>query len=232
MKMEFWAGLIELILINIVLSGDNAVVVALACRKLPAQQQKKAVLWGSIGAIVLRVLLTFAAVWLLHIPYVQLAGALMLLYIAVTLLKKDDGEDHVEAGNKLSDAIRTIVVADLVMSLDNVLAMAGAAQGNLLLIIIGLLITIPLIVVASNVLMRIMERYPVIVMIGSAVLGYTAGEMVLSDKGVGNRMEGLLPAADLVIPIALALLVVIAGWLMNKWQSRHGNARGMERKAG
>ncbi|MGK9250581.1 TerC family protein [Paenibacillus humicus] len=221
LALEFWVGLLELILINIVLSGDNAVVVAMASRKLPPEQQKKAILWGSIGAIALRVMLTFVAVKLLSIPYLQLAGAILLVYIAVQLLQTGDKEEEIKAGGSLGAAIRTIILADLVMSLDNVLAMAGAAQGNYLLIFIGLAMTVPLIIWASKLLVMIMDKYPIIVILGAALLGYTAGEMLLDDKAVGEKLSGLFAYADHVIPVVIAIAVLIAGRILN---SRHSSA--------
>ncbi|MGF9914096.1 TerC family protein [Paenibacillus ehimensis] len=216
MEGDLLVGLLKLILINIVLSGDNAVVIALACRNLPADQQKKAVFWGSCGAILLRILLTFAAVWLLQVPFVQVAGALLLLYIAVSLLKGEDHTEALKASSKIGEAIRTIIVADLVMSLDNVLAVAGAAGGNLLLIVAGLAISIPLIVWGSQLLMRLMNRFPVIVLLGAALLGYTAGEMALSDKAVGHWIEASFPAGHYMLPIGLAVMVVVVGKLAGR----------------
>lgn len=204
-------GLIKIIFINIILSGDNAVVIALACRNLPAEKQKKAVFWGSCGAILLRVVLTFVAVWLLQIPYVQVIGGLLLLWIAIKLLKGEEGEEELKGGQSMAEAIKTIVIADLIMSLDNVVAVAGAAGGNLLLIILGLAISIPLIIWCSQLLMRLMSRFPILVLLGSAILGYTAGEMILNDKGVGSLIESHFPLGHYIIPIGLTLLVIIWG---------------------
>jgi YjbE family integral membrane protein len=216
MDSEILVGLLKLILINIVLSGDNAVVIALACRNLPAHQQKKAILWGSGGAIGLRIILTVVAVWLLQIPFVQLAGALLLIYIAIKLLKSDDNEEHIKSNSKLGAAIKTIIVADLVMSLDNVLAVAGAANGNLWLIGVGLAISIPLIVWGSQLLMSLMNRFPVIVLIGAGLLGYTAGEMAVTDKAIGAFIDSTFHAGHTIIPIVLALLVIGTGKILSK----------------
>ncbi|TYP69797.1 TerC family protein [Paenibacillus methanolicus] len=213
MDGQLWVGLLELILINIVLSGDNAVVIALACRNLPAEQQKKAIFWGSMGAVLLRVVLTFVAVWLMEVPLVQVVGSILLLFIAIKLLRGDEGEENVASSSNMKDAIKTIVVADLVMSLDNVLAVAGAANGNLLLVIIGLAISIPLIVWASQLLMGLMKRFPIIVILGAALLGYTAGEMILSDRIVGEHLESWVPHIHYALPIALAVFVVLTGKL-------------------
>ncbi|MCY9667818.1 TerC family protein [Paenibacillus alginolyticus] len=211
-----FVGLFKLILINIVLSGDNAIVIALACRNLPSNQQKKAIFWGSIGAIGLRIVLTFIAVWLLEIPFVQIAGGLLLIYIAIKLLKNDGKEEQIQSSSKMGQAIKTIIIADLIMSLDNVLAMAGAARGNFLLIGLGLTISIPLIVWGSQLLMRLMNRFPIIVLLGAGLLGYTAGEMVLNDKTVEKFIESIFQAGHDMIPIGLAILVMFVGKIVSK----------------
>ncbi|MFB9330287.1 TerC family protein [Paenibacillus aurantiacus] len=213
MDGQLWVGLVELILINIVLSGDNAVVIALACRNLPAEQQKKAIFWGSMGAVLLRVVLTFVAVWLMEVPLVQVVGSILLLFIAIKLLRGDEGEENIASSGNMKEAIKTIVVADLVMSLDNVLAVAGAANGNMLLVIIGLAISIPLIIWASQLLMGLMKRFPIIVILGAALLGYTAGEMIMSDRIVGEHLESWVPHIHYALPIVLAVFVVLAGKL-------------------
>ncbi|CAG7652602.1 hypothetical protein PAESOLCIP111_06579 [Paenibacillus solanacearum] len=216
MEGELLIGLLKLILINIVLSGDNAVVIALACRNLPAEHQKKAVFWGSFGAISLRIVLTFIAVWLLHIPFVQVAGGVLLIYIAFKLLRNDGHEEHVQAGSSLMEALRTVIFADLIMSLDNVLAMAGAANGNLLLISFGLVISIPLIIWGSKLLMRLMSRFPVLVQLGAGLLGYTAGEMAVGDKAVGEFLEKLFPPSHYLIPVVLGLAIFLFGFIADK----------------
>lgn len=210
---EFWIALSQIILINIVLSGDNAVVIALACRSLPAQQQKKAILFGSVGAIVLRVILTFFAVYLLTLPYLKLIGAALLLWIGVGLLKgEDDGED-VEGNSNLMAAIKTIVIADLVMSLDNVIGVAAAAKGNVPLLVIGLVISIPLIIFGSTIILKLMTRFPVIITLGAGLLGWVAGEMALTDPAVHAWVEQHHYLHN-IAPAAGALLVVAIGkWL-------------------
>lgn len=210
MSSEFLLGLLEIILINIVLSGDNAVVIALACRNLDAKYQKKAVFLGSFGAIALRVVLTFVAVYLLQIPYLNFIGGILLLWIAIKLLKGEDEED-IRASSNLIGAIKTIIIADLVMSLDNVVAVAGAAEGNMLLIIIGLAISIPLIIWGSQILMTIMDKFPIIVILGAGLLGYTAGEMILKDKAIAHFFEGIDPSLHIIIPVILAVFVVVVG---------------------
>jgi YjbE family integral membrane protein len=206
---DFWIALSQIILINIVLSGDNAVVIALACRSLPPQQQKKAIIFGSVGAIVLRVILTFFAVYLLTQPYLKLIGAALLLWIGVGLLKGEDGEEEMEGHSGLAAAIKTIIIADLVMSLDNVIGVAAAAKGNVPLLVFGLVISIPLIIFGSTLILKLMNRFPIIITIGAALLGWVAGEMVLTDPAIHDFVEkhhylhNILPAAGAVIVVAL-----------------------------
>lgn len=211
----FWVALAQIIMINIVLSGDNAVVIALASRSLPAHQQKKAIVFGSVGAIVLRLILTFFAVYLLTLPYLKLIGAVLLLWIGIGLLKGDDEDEEIEGNSSLIAAVKTIVVADLVMSLDNVIGVAAAAKGDILLLVIGLVISIPLIVFGSTLILKLMERFPIIVTIGAGLLGWVAGDMALSDpsiKGWAEQQHTLHLAA----PVLGAVLVVVVG----KWLAR------------
>ena len=207
---EFWLALLQIIVINIVLSGDNAVVIALASRSLPPAQQKKAILFGSIGAIVLRIVLTFFAVYLLSLPYLKFAGAALLLWIGMSLLKGDDGDADLEGHSNLGAAIKTIIVADLVMSLDNVIGVAAAAKGNLLLLVVGLAVSIPLIIYGSTLILKLMNRFPVIITIGAALLGWVAGEMAFSDPSIGAWAENH-HNLHLIPPVLCALLVVAAG---------------------
>lgn len=212
-------GLLSVILIDLILSGDNAVVIALACRNLPPHLRKKAILIGSGGAIVLRTALTFVAVYLLEVPLLQFFGGIMLLWIAIKLLKGEE-EKGLEGGNTLWSSIKTIIVADFVMGLDNVVAVAGVAHGSMTLIAIGLLVSIPLIIWGSQLLMKLMDRFPIIITIGSALLGYTAGEMILGDKWVGHFINEHFHAGHYIIPIGLAVLVVVVGELLSKRQEK------------
>ena len=215
---EFWIALVQIIMINIVLSGDNAVVIALACRALPPAQQKKAILFGSVGAIVLRVVLTFFAVMLLGLPYLKLVGAALLLWIGVGLLKGDDDEDELQGHSNLVAAIKTIIVADLVMSLDNVIGVAAAAKGSLPLLIIGLVISIPLIIYGSTLILKLMGRFPVIITIGAGLLGWVAGEMALSDPSIAG-WAAERHTLHMLAPAMGALLVVATGkWLVMRSQ--------------
>lgn len=210
---EFWIALSQIILINIVLSGDNAVVIALACRSLPPQQQKKAILFGSVGAIVLRVVLTFFAVYLLSLPYLKLVGAALLLWIGIGLLKGDDGEEELEGHANLTSAIKTIVVADLVMSLDNVIGVAAAAKGNVPLLVFGLVISIPLIIFGSTLILKLMNRFPVIITLGAALLGWVAGEMALTDPAATGFMEQHHYLHNVLPALGAATVVAIGKWL-------------------
>jgi YjbE family integral membrane protein len=207
----FWVTLAQIITINIVLSGDNAVVIALASRCLPPAQQKKAILLGSFGAIVLRVALTFFAVVLLGLPYLKMVGAGLLVYIGVEMLLPGDEEEQIDASTQLWAAVRTIIVADFVMSLDNVLGVAAAAKGSLLLLVLGLGISIPIIVYGSTLVLRLMRRWPVIVTLGGAVLGWVAGEMAVTDAAIEAWAQAQAPWLHRAAPAIGAVLVVVAG---------------------
>ena len=180
---EFWVGLVKIIWINIILSGDNAVVIALAARTLPPSQQRLAIFWGTAAAVVLRVALTVVAVKLLELPYLQIVGGLLLLWIGVQLLSDDNGGGgEQKLDGNLMAAIRTILIADLVMSLDNVIGVAAAANGNVALLVIGLAIAIPIVIFGSTLMIKLMERFPVIVTVGAGLIGWVAGEALVSDK--------------------------------------------------
>lgn len=212
----FWVALLQIIGIDIVLSGDNAVVIALASRGLPAAQRRRAVLLGTGAAIAMRVLLALLAAALLSYPGLKLAGGALLLWIGISLLRPQGGEDGHDgpAATTLAGAVRTILVADVAMSLDNVVGIAAAAKGSALLLILGLAISIPLIVFSSAVLLRLMDRYPIIVVIGAALLGYVAAEMMVNDGFVRAWLEQAVPYAHRAAPLLGALLVVVVGkWL-------------------
>ena len=179
----FWTALLKIIGVNIILSGDNAVVIALAARSLPAAQQKQAIFWGSAAAIVMRIVLTFFAVALLQFAWLKLVGSILLVWIGIKLLHDNGGgEDGIKSHGTILEAIKTILIADLVMSLDNVIAVAAAAKGDWLLVIIGLAISIPLIIYASTILIKVMEKYPVVITIGAALIGWVAGEMAWDEQ--------------------------------------------------
>ncbi|WP_276356255.1 TerC family protein [Cohnella caldifontis] len=217
MEGDWLLGLLKIMLVNIVLSGDNAVVIALACRRLPPAQQKRAIFWGTMGAVLLRLALTGVAVWLLKVPLVEACGGILLLYIAVKLLTgQEDEEGEGRSGLSIRQAIRTIIAADVVMSLDNVVAVAGVAQGDWLLIGIGLAVSIPLIVFCSSLLTRLMKRFPVIVWLGAGLLGYTAGEMLVKDEWVHGLLEPVLAGGLPIVPAVLTLAVVGCGAILAK----------------
>jgi len=179
---DFWIGLLKIIWINIILSGDNAVVIALAARSLPPEQQRKAIMFGSGAAVVLRIVLTVVAAKLLALPYLQIIGGVLLLWIGVQLLSEEDGDDDGEPkASNLMTAVRTILIADLVMSLDNVIGVAAAAKGNMTLLIMGLAISIPLVIFGSTMMIKLMERFPIIVTLGAALIGWVGGETIASD---------------------------------------------------
>jgi len=218
---QFWVAGFEIIVINILLSGDNAVVIALACRNLPNAQRKLGIFWGVVGAVVLRVVLTFFAVQLLLLPYVQLIGAALLVWIGIKLVAEDEGGgEEIEASDKLVAAIKTVIVADLVMSLDNVIGVAAAAKGSLVLLIFGLVISIPLVVVGAQLIMKLIERLPWLVIAGGGLLGYIAGEIAEADTAVKPWIDASMPSLAYIAPAAGVLVVVIVGvWLMRKSRS-------------
>ena len=218
--MEFaapplWLAAMEVIAVNLLLSADNAVVIALACRNLSPEQRKTGIFWGVAGAISLRVVLTVFAALVMNLPWLKMVGGLLLIWIAVKLMLPEDAEGHdIDASANLWGAVKTIVVADFVMSLDNVIGVAGAAQGSLVLLLFGLAVSIPLIVWSSQVILRWMERWPWIVLLGAGLLGYVAGQMIFTDPGV----VGLLPplpawSAKAAGGIGALLVVIVGRWL-------------------
>ncbi|MBV8618080.1 MAG: TerC family protein [Curvibacter sp.] len=208
---DFWIGLLKIVWINIILSGDNAVVIALAARALAPAQQKQAILWGSGAAVVLRIVLTFLAAWLLALPYLQIVGGLLLLWIGIQLLGGHDADEaEGQAGNSMMAAVRTILVADLVMSLDNVIAVAAAAQGNEVLLVLGLAISIPLVIFGSTLMIRLMERFPVIVWLGAGLIGWVGGETLVSDLALKAAVQGW-PWLHEAAACGGAILVIVVG---------------------
>jgi YjbE family integral membrane protein len=190
-SQAFWIGLAKIIGVNIILSGDNAVVIALAARSLPQKQQKQAIIWGSAAAIVMRVVLTFFAVALLTLPWLKIIGSLLLFWIGIKLLISEEGDEEIAASDQLLAAIRTILLADLVMSLDNVIAVAAAAGGSGPLLILGLAISIPLVIFGATLLLKLMERFPVIITVGAGLIGWVAGEMSVADSALEGWFTGL-----------------------------------------
>jgi YjbE family integral membrane protein len=226
----FWIPLLKIIWINIVLSGDNAVVIALAARSLPRKQQNLAVFWGSGAAVVLRIVLTLFAVALLQLAYLKLIGSAALLWIGVQLLLPEDGEASVNASENMLTAIKTILVADLVMSVDNVIAVAAAAGDSTTLLILGLAISIPLVIFGSTLLIKVMERFPIVITVGAGLIGFVAGEMMVTDPALDGWMKANFQmvndkpmlagmSLEIIAGLAGAALVVLVGKLLERRQS-------------
>jgi YjbE family integral membrane protein len=215
---QFLFSVLEIILINILLSGDNAVVIALACRNLPDKLRRQGILWGVLGAIVLRIILTYFAMSLLNYPWLKVIGAVLLIWIGIKLIVGDENAEHeVKASDQLISAIWTILIADLVMSLDNVMAVTAAAKGNLPLIIFGLVISIPLVIYGSQIIMRLIERMPLLVPAGGGLLGYIAGDLATDDPVVAPWIESSAPMVDWLAPFVGIAIVVIPGlWLARR----------------
>ena len=212
LSTSFLIALLQIIGVNIVLSGDNAVVIALAARSLPPKQQKQAILWGSGAAVVMRIVLTIVAVELLRLPWLKLVGAVLLLWIGIKLIVPEhESEGDGKATSGMVDAIRTILIADLVMSLDNVIAVAAAAKGSMVLLVLGLAISIPLVIFGSTLLLKVMGRFPIIITLGAALLGWVAGEMAVSDPVCKDWIDDHAAWMHWVLPAAGAALVVAVG---------------------
>ena len=210
---EMWVALFQICVINILLSGDNAVVIALACRDLPQKQQKQAFAIGAVGVIVLMTALTAFAAYLMSLPYLEIIGSVLLLWIGIKLLApgKEDGDGETAASAGFWDAVKTIIIADIVMSLDNVLGMAGAAKGHLGMLFVGMVITIPLILFGSAMIMKLMERFPVFITFGAGLLGWVAGEMAIADPALKGTIESHAHYMEFVAPILGAAAVIVAG---------------------
>jgi YjbE family integral membrane protein len=207
----FLLGLLEIIGVNIILSGDNAVVIALACRSLPPRQQRIGIALGSGAAVVMRIVLTFFVVSLMAVPYLKIVGGLLLLWIGFELLKPEEEEDEIHAADHLFAAVRTVLIADAVMSLDNVIAVAAAAKGNVVLLVLGLLISIPLVVYGATILIRLINRYPAIVTVGAALIGYIAGEVIVTDPAIEPWIGDHAAWLHLAAPVIGSVFVVLFG---------------------
>lgn len=215
--LEWFLLFLEIMLINIVLSGDNAVVIAMASKNLPLDQRKKAIWWGAFGAIALRLVLTVIAVSVLKVPFVQVIGSFLLLWIAIKLLVEDEGETNVREASTLGKAIWTIILADFVMSLDNVLAIAATAKNDLTIIILGIGLSVPIIIWGSTMVMKLLHRFPILVYIGAGILGYTAGEMFMGDQKIAGLLHDKLP--HWLVPVLMTAIVIGAG-LIKKYVLR------------
>ena len=224
---HFWLAVGQIIMIDILLGGDNAVVIALACRKLPAHQRVKGILWGTAGAIVLRVVLIAFALTLLQVPFLKLVGAALLLWIGVKLLvPDDDAHSNIEGSDKLWAAVKTVIVADLVMSVDNVIAIAGAATGagenhQMPLVIFGLLVSVPIIIWGSQLVLKLMDRFPMIITAGAMLLGWIAGTMALSDPAVKDYLPQT-PMWNYSLGVVGALSVFVVGMVFKKRAAQAG----------
>jgi YjbE family integral membrane protein len=222
MHAPFWLAALKIIFVNIILSGDNAVVIAMACLTLPPRQRVWGMVLGAGVAVLLRVIFTLIIAEAMTYPYLKLIGGALLFYVAIKLVTEDaDGDgDNVEGAQTLWRAVRIVAIADIVMSLDNVLGMAGAAKGHFGMLFVGLVITMPLILFGSAMLMKLMERFPALITIGSGLLGYVAGDMAVGDLAVKDYVETHAQALDVVAPIVGALFVVIAGKMISRKKRR------------
>ena len=212
-SVQFWVDVFKIIVIDLLLSGDNAIVIALACRNLQPEQRKKGIMFGVGGAIVLRIALTFVTVSLLALPFLKIIGAIMLLWIGVKLLLQEEEHNDIKIKAKanLWSAVSTIMIADLIMSLDNVLGVVAAAHGNVMLLVFGLLVSIPLITWSSQLVLMLIKRFPVIIYAGGSLLGYVAGEMLLSDVSVAILVESMSHLIYWLFPVICAGLVIVLG---------------------
>ncbi len=214
---QFWLAALQIIYINILLSGDNAVVIALACRDLPPKQRRWGIIWGAAGAIVLRIVLTIFAVTLLELPWLKVVGGVLLLWIGIKLIIQEEGDDHsVQASERLWSAVRTVIVADLVMSVDNVLGVAAAAKGSVPLLMFGLVVSIPLVIAGSQIILKLIERFPMIILAGGGLLGWIAGKMLVEDAALAPWINANAAWLDWVGPIA-GVAIVIGG---ARWQKQ------------
>lgn len=200
-----WIAVVQIILIDILLGGDNAIVIALACRNLPDKLRMKGIVWGTVGAIAIRIALISFAVTMLQLPYLKLVGGLLLLWIGIKLLNEDEDHAEVDGSERLWGAVKTVIVADLVMSLDNVIAIASAAEQasgehRLMLVVFGIVVSIPIIVWGSTLVLKLMERFPVIVTLGAALLGYIAGGMIFSDAAIQGLLQDFIDQTEFLVP--------------------------------
>ena len=218
LEPTFWIAVLQIIAIDILLGGDNAIVIALACRRLPEAQRKQGIFWGVVGAIALRVILIFFALQLLAIPFLKIVGGLLLLWIGIKLLQpEEEVHESIEGSTHLLGAIRTIIIADAVMSLDNVIAVAAAAKGDLGLVVFGILVSIPIVVWGSKFVLKLMDRLPVVITFGGALLGWIAGDMLLGDAVVKPYLEGQPGWLKYAASTAGALVVMTIGtWLAKR----------------
>lgn len=207
-------SLAAIVFIDLILAGDNAIVIGMAARNLPKHLQGKAIFWGTAGAIIVRGVSAVIVVWLLKIPALMIIGGLLLLWIAYNLITEQNEEHNINAPSKLSEAVRTIVIADGIMGIDNVMGVAGAAHGNIILVIIGMLITVPIIIWGSTLFIKLIEKYPIIIYLGGAVLAWTSGSMLTGDPLIASVFEN--NKFKLFINIFLVIIVLGIAWFKNK----------------
>ncbi len=220
----FWISVLQIIVIDILLGGDNAVVIALACRRLPDEQRNRGIFWGVFGAIGLRVVLIYFALQLLAIPYLKIVGGVLLFWIGIKLIQpedeSEDGHQNVAGSSTLVGAIKTIIVADAVMSIDNVIAVAGAAHGSIILVIFGIAVSIPIVVWGSKLVLSLMDRFPIVIAAGGALLGWIGGGMLITDPGLPALLRGMIPHSGYAASTLGALLVLFIGkWLAGRQRS-------------
>lgn len=211
-SMDFLSKLLSIIILDLVLAGDNAVVIALASRNLPEKMRNKAIYIGTLGAIGIRTLMTLFAVWLLTVPYLQAIGGLILIPVALKLLKHEDVGENVKSATSFWGAIKTIIIADAVMGVDNVLAIAGAAHGSFVLVFLGLLISVPIIIWGSKWIGVLMEKYPPLVYVGAGILAWTAGAMIVHDGIVGSYLVGISEFLNFGVPLLITAAVLCGGY--------------------
>ena len=211
---QFWLAALQIIYINILLSGDNAVVIALACRSLPPKQKRWGVIWGAAGAVVLRIVLTIFAVKILELPWLKAVGGVLLLWIGIKLIaEEEDGDPDVKGSDRLWSAVRTVIVADLVMSVDNVLGVAAAARGSVVLLVFGLVVSIPLVIAGSQIILKLIERFPAIILIGGGLLGWIAGSLLVEDAALAPWIHANAAWLEWGGPLAgVAIVIGVAHW--------------------
>lgn len=226
-SVDFFSTLLSIIFIDLILAGDNAIVIGMAASRLPKDQQKPAILWGTAGAVVLRIVATVLVVYLLKVPWLLVIGGFLLLWIAYKLLVQEEEHSDVKAGNTIWASVRTIIIADAAMGLDNVIAVAGAAHGNLLLVVIGLFISIPIVVWGSTLFIKLMNKVPWIIYVGSGVLAYTASKMITHEPKIKHWFEGNEALTYSFMAAAIIIVIAAGLWtnaMKKKVEGKHSNA--------
>jgi YjbE family integral membrane protein len=230
--LQFWSSLLTIVFIDLLLAGDNAIVIGLAARNLPKDKQKQAIVWGTAGAVAIRIFATIIVVWLLKIPFLLAVGGILLMWIAYKLLVQEEEHDTIKPATTLWGSIRTIIIADAAMGLDNVIAVAGAAHGSIILVVLGLLISIPIVVWGSTLFIRVIERFKWIIYLGAGVLAYTAAKMITHEP----RFEALFGVSQWIVysfEAVMIILVIVAGYWTNAVKARKAKAEEeAEEKAG